>query len=119
MKQKKITERYQHLRVLIMRAKEDADRWGEGQKPKLLQGIKEKSSQDFFIYDKAYVKFVKQRKQSMHDNQIDEAKQKEADAKNKASHTTVEAQLSRIADALERIAYMLEETITDSKEELN
>lgn len=109
MKKKKVIERYRHLRTLIERAKDDAERWSEGKQLLLLQDIKEKSASDFFIYDKAYVKFVNKKKQTMHDKQVTAATHKEAADRSKAGHSTLEEQLGRIADALERIAHVLEE----------
>lgn len=107
MKKKVITERYKQLRLLITRAKEDANRWGTNKRPLLLTGIRETTVHDFDIYDRAYRKFVKQRIKSMEMSKLSEAKNEEQD-KHKHQPSCVEVQLTRIADALERIVEYIE-----------
>lgn len=117
MSKKKIIARYKQLRILITRAKEDAERWGTDKKPLILRGIKETSALDYTVYDEAYKKFVKQRMKTMTASKLNEAQDEEKD-KNKAKSLSsesslirVEVQLNRIADALERLADTLEKEI--------
>lgn len=107
MGKKKITERYKQLRILIMRAKEDADKWGTEAPPRILQGIKETSAHDYTVYDEAYLKFVAKRVQKMSEAKIGKAVEEETaklDESSEIKFSGEELQLSRIADALERLA---------------
>lgn len=114
MSKKKIIARYKQLRILITRAKEDAERWGTDKKPLILRGIKETSALDYTVYDEAYKKFVKQRMKTMTASKLNEAREEEKDKKKSKDSslalkpTRVEIQLNRIADALERLADILE-----------
>lgn len=114
MSKKKIIARYRQLRILITRAKEDAERWGTDKKLLILQGIKETSAMDYTVYDEAYKKFVKRRMKTMTASKLNEAREEEKDKKQSGESslelrpTREEIQLSRIADALERLADVLE-----------
>lgn len=114
LKKKQIIERYKQLRLLILRAKEDAARWGTNDKALLLRGINETSAHDFSIYDEAYNKIVQKRMKSMEPNELQEAKNKETKKKDRLNSSSLgeatrsEFELARIADALERIADFLE-----------
>lgn len=115
MGKKKIIARYKQLRILITRAKEDAKLWGTNRKPRILEGIKELSAHDYTVYNDAYNKFVKQRKKTMNDIMLNEAHEEEKDKKNRSRDSSAgvrpsreEIQLARIADALERLADILE-----------
>lgn len=115
MNQRKVLERYKQLRILITRAKEDAERWGTNQPALVMRGIKELSPLDYTVYDEAYHKFVSQRVKRMSDFAINEANSEELDKitiqkriEGKGASET-ELLLKRIAEALERIADQLEE----------
>jgi hypothetical protein len=114
-KKKQLDERYRHLRVLLTRAKEDANRWGTDAHVQLLARIKEKSTDDFAIYDKAYNKFLRQRLNALSPSELKKAKNIEI-TKNKPARSYSEIQLARIADALERIADMMEEETDQAKD---
>lgn len=118
MSKKKIIARYKQLRILITRAKEDAELWGTNKKPLILQGIKETSAHDYTVYDEAYNKFVKQRMKAMSSSECNEAREEEKDKKKRSRDsssairpTREEIQLTRIADSLERLANILEKDI--------
>lgn len=117
MSTKKKIERYKQLRILISRAKEDADRWGTNEELLILQGIRETSAHDYTIYDEAYKKFVRKRMRAMSASKIEKAKEEEKDKKKSNDSSSgvnlagEELQLSRIADALERLADILEKDI--------
>lgn len=114
MNKKKVIARYKQLRILITRAKEDAKRWGTDQKPLIMQGIGETSANDYFVYDAAYNKFVKQRMKAMSVAKLNKAEEEENDKKQtppsfmELPPSRKEMLLIRIADALERIATALE-----------
>lgn len=114
MKKKQIVEHYAQLRLLIVRAKEDAARWGTDNKAQLLQGINETSAHDFSVYDDAYNKLVQKRMKTMTAKEIQQSKKIEIKKRNQVisddegQPTRTEFELARIADALERIAYLLE-----------
>lgn len=113
-KKKIIEERNKQLRLLVTRAKDDSERWGTDQKCLLLRGIKETSAFDFSIYDDAYQKFLKKRKDSMDAVMLHAAEDEERKKNETVSHYSevqrnrTEFELKRIADALERIAELLE-----------
>lgn len=117
MNKKKIIERYKQIRLLIMRAREDAALWGTNDNAKLLIGIKETSAHDFSVYDDVYNKLVQKRRKAMNATELEEAKRIETNKKNRSAYssegkpTRTEFELARIADALERIAQALESDI--------
>lgn len=117
MNKKKIVERYKQLRLLIVRAREDAALWGTNENVRLLLGIKETSAHDFSVYDEVYNKIVQKRMKTMNAVELEEAKRKETNKKNRSAYssegkpTRSEFELARIADALERIADALENEI--------
>jgi hypothetical protein len=116
-KKKLVDERNKQLRLLITRAKEDAERWGTNEEPWLLKGIEEKTAHDFSIYDDAYKKFVKNRQSKMPEIIRNEGETTEQNKQERVFPFTVsgrshtETELKRIADALERIADLLEREI--------
>lgn len=111
MKSKQAIRRYQHLRTLLLRAKEDADRWGTGQPPLMMKGIKEKDAFDFGIYETAYDKFLKKRISSMTGLEIERIMKELEPLPFQSFRDT---QLLRIADAVERIADTLDVFKKDS-----
>lgn len=107
MRRKQLDARYKHLRTILIRAKEDADKWGTDQPPLLLNGIKNQQADDFSIYENAFEKFKRQRIRRMDGTALETAKTVEK-MKTLPLATYSETQLTRIADALERIADILE-----------
>ena len=117
MNQKKVTERYKHLRILITRAKEDAERWGTNRKPRVLQGIREESSLDYTIYENSYNKFVQKRLKAMDNPARKEAQGEENHKERPVPNFYSELQLTRIADALEYIVEYLKQYDDKEKQE--
>lgn len=95
---------YAHLRKVIVRAQEDVERWAENKPPLMMSGIKDQNAYDFGIYENAYAKFLKKKQAGALRN----LKPQLPVGDNPQPMTSVEVSLKRIADALERIANVLE-----------